>query len=65
MKLLWNGAFVFLSACIYVTVLSPHPAAGQTRDEGPWWPHPIWGPNDQAGASNWITPAKILEAVLS
>ena len=64
MKLRWNGAFVFLSVCISVTVLSPHPAAGQTRAEGPWWPHPIWGPNDQAGASNWITPAKILEAVL-
>jgi kynurenine formamidase len=37
--------------------------AAQTRERGPWWPHPIWGPNDQAGASNWITPAKILESV--
>lgn len=27
-----------------------------------WWPHPIWGEGDQAGASNWITPEKILEA---
>ena len=35
----------------------------QTRDTGPWWPHPLWGPNDQAGGSNWITPAKVLEAV--
>lgn len=38
-------------------------ALGQTQERGPWWPHPIWGPEDQAGASNWITPAKVLEAV--
>ncbi len=37
--------------------------AAQTRSEGPWWPHPIWGPDDEAGASNWISPAKVLEAV--
>ncbi len=35
----------------------------QTRDQGPWWPHPEWGPDDQAGASNRITPEKVLEAV--
>ena len=35
----------------------------QTRDKGLWWPHPIWGPDDQAGASNWITPAKIVESL--
>jgi kynurenine formamidase len=28
----------------------------------PWWPHPKWGKDDQAGASNWITPAKVLDA---
>lgn len=43
--------------------LAAAPLAGQTREEGPWWPHPIWGPDDQAGASNWITPEKILEAM--
>ena len=37
--------------------------AAQTRESGPWWPHPLWGADDQAGASNWITPAKVLEAV--
>lgn len=63
MKLRWNGVFVVLSVCICVTVLSPLPVAGQTREAGPWWPHPIWGPKDQAGASNWITAAKILDAV--
>lgn len=29
----------------------------------PWWPHPIWGGEDQAGASNWITPEKILSSL--
>jgi kynurenine formamidase len=38
-------------------------AAAQQPAEGPWWPHPIWGAGDQAGGSNWITPAKVLEAV--
>jgi kynurenine formamidase len=38
-------------------------AVAQTREKGPWWPHPIWGSDDQAGASNWITPDKVLEAV--
>lgn len=36
---------------------------GQTREKGPWWPHPIWGANDQSGGSNWITPEKILSAI--
>jgi kynurenine formamidase len=44
------------------TLLGLTTAMAQTRGEGPWWPHPKWGPEDQAGASNWITPAKILEA---
>ena len=38
-------------------------ALAQTRSEGPWWPHSLWGPDDQAGGSNWITPAKVLEAI--
>lgn len=63
MKLRWKEVVALLLVCLHVTVLSPYPAAGQTREKGPWWPHPIWGPSDQAGASNWITPAKILEAV--
>jgi kynurenine formamidase len=27
----------------------------------PWWPS-RWGPDDEAGASNWITPDKVLDA---
>jgi kynurenine formamidase len=28
-----------------------------------WWPHPKWGKDDQAGASNYMTPAKTLDTV--
>ena len=35
--------------------------AGTTPIGPPWWPS-RWGPQDEAGASNWITPAKVLEA---
>ena len=38
-------------------------AAAQTREAGPWWPNTEWGPMDQAGASNRITPEKIVAAM--
>ena len=37
-------------------------SAAQTRERGPWWPS-RWGAGDQAGASNWITPEKVLASV--
>jgi kynurenine formamidase len=37
-------------------------AQAQQTSQTPWWPHPKWGKDDQAGASNWITPAKVLDA---
>jgi len=38
------------------------PPGSQETPIGPrWWPS-RWGPQDEAGASNWITPAKVLEA---
>ncbi len=37
-------------------------AQGQDTPIGPkWWPS-RWGVGDEAGASNWITPSKVLEA---
>lgn len=42
---------------------SPSGVVAQTREAGPWWPHPEWGADDQAGASNRITPAKVLSAL--
>ena len=44
-------------------VLLSFSAVGQNREKGPWWPHALWGPEDQAGASNWITPEKVLQAI--
>ncbi len=34
-----------------------------SEKEGPWWPHAVWGAGDQAGASNRMTPEKLLEAL--
>ncbi|MCP5144879.1 MAG: cyclase family protein [Gammaproteobacteria bacterium] len=46
---------------LVITLLAPLTVAAQSRDAGPWWPSE-WGPEDQAGASNRITPEKVLEA---
>ena len=51
---------VAASVAFVATALSAGVSA-QTRDVGPWWPAE-WGPDDQAGASNRITPEKIVEA---
>lgn len=45
------------------TLISVITVKAQTLEKGPWWPHPIWGADDQAGASNWITSEKVLEAM--
>jgi kynurenine formamidase len=59
-----NGPQRELSIVVLVAMLAVSSMVGaQTREKGPWWPHPIWGPEDQAGASNWITPAKIVESL--
>ena len=42
-------------------LLMPMLIVAQTRETGPWWPSQ-WGSDDQAGASNRITPEKILQA---
>ena len=63
MKSCRRSTVATLWGCICVMLLSALPVEGQNRDEGPWWPHPIWGRDDQAGASNWITPEKVLEAI--
>src|SRR5215475_2813105 len=38
-------------------------AAAPALTDKPFWPHPKWGKDDQAGASNYMTPAKVLDAV--
>ncbi|MEK6781766.1 MAG: cyclase family protein [Bacteroidota bacterium] len=50
----------YFLACLWII---PFLSLAQTKNEGPWWPNKQWGAGDQAGASNWITPEKILKAV--
>lgn len=50
-------------ATLALLLFTPPLIAAQTRQQGPWWPNAQWGPEDQAGASNWITPEKTLRAV--
>ena len=48
---------------LLIAALLPLAAHGQTREAGPWWPDAEWGRTDQAGASNRITPEKILASL--
>lgn len=45
----------------FVGTAQAQPAAGATPVGAAWWPS-RWGADDQAGASNWITPEKVLDA---
>jgi hypothetical protein len=50
------------AAALLLAVSLPLAAHAQTRESGPWWPNREWGAMDQAGASNRITPEKIVAA---
>lgn len=52
-----------LSAAAAIPAAAAAPAAAQSTTPigAPWWPS-RWGPDDEAGASNWITPEKVLAA---
>ncbi|MEO0330937.1 MAG: cyclase family protein [Bacteroidota bacterium] len=52
----------FTGICCLYLFLFPVSVYAQTTTET-WWPHPLWGDNDQAGGSNWITPEKILASL--
>lgn len=52
---------LLLAALVLASITFP--AQAQTREQGPWWPHPIWGKDDRAGGSNWITPEKIRASI--
>jgi kynurenine formamidase len=52
------------SGAVFIALLLlPASGEAQTRQSGPWWPNPEWGADDQAGASNRITPEKVMEAL--
>lgn len=52
-----RGALFTVAALLILTLTSP--AASDER--GDWYPSP-WGPDDERGAANRLTPAKVLEA---
>lgn len=52
-----------VAMCLMATLLMPGISNAQTRESGPWWPHPQWGPDDEAGATNRLTPEKVLQAI--
>ena len=58
-NLLFSVFPVIITSC---AMLATHSAFAQTREQGPWWPSPH-GIDDQAGATNYVTPAKILNAL--
>ncbi len=60
MRTIFMHGLLILSS---ISIALPSGANAQTREKGPSWPHPIWGPEDQAGDSNWITPEKILQSL--
>jgi kynurenine formamidase len=35
-----------LAAICLITSLVAAPVKAQTREQGPWWPHSIWGKDD-------------------
>lgn len=49
-------------AALTIVAIASADAFGQAGSQGPWWPSE-WGPEDERGAANRLTPAKILEAV--
>ena len=53
---------MFAMGCWLALTLGASRSEAQTRDQGPWWPSSLWGADDQAGASNWITAERVLEA---
>jgi kynurenine formamidase len=50
------------AAPTHVAQAQPTAPSGATPIGPRWWPS-RWGAQDEAGASNWITPAKVLETV--
>lgn len=57
-----NFGFVLLR-CHFIIILICSVSLAQTREKGPFWPNAEWGSQDQAGASNRITPQKVLDAL--
>ena len=53
------AAGTLMAGAVHAQQIAQAPALS----DKPWWPHPKWGKDDQAGASNYMTPAKTLDTV--
>jgi kynurenine formamidase len=53
------AAGALMAGAAHAQQVAQAPAGSNT----PWWPHPKWGKDDQAGASNFMTPAKTLDTI--
>ena len=49
------------SIAICTLMISASPTHAQTPTGSRWWPSE-WGPDDQRGAANRLTPAKVMAA---
>ena len=57
------GGAVAAGALVAGAAHAQQVAQAPALSDKPWWPHPKWGKDDQAGASNHMTPAKVLDTV--
>jgi kynurenine formamidase len=55
------GAAVLGKFAIASTAAHAQAGAAPALSDRPWWPS-RWGKDDEAGSTNWITPARVLEA---
>jgi kynurenine formamidase len=55
------GAAVLGKFAAASTVAAAQAGATPALSDKPWWPS-RWGKDDEAGATNWVTPARVLEA---
>jgi kynurenine formamidase len=56
------GGAVAAGALVAGAAHAQQVAQAPAGSDKPWWPHPKWGKDDVAGSSNWMTPAKVLDA---
>ncbi|HEY5623036.1 MAG TPA: cyclase family protein [Gammaproteobacteria bacterium] len=62
MSIFYRKDSLTLATFAFVMLAAAQTGQAQTRESGPWWPGPH-GPDDEAGASNYVTPLKILRAL--
>lgn len=60
---MWNRGFAIVLCVLISSFVGTGRAAAQETPIGPrWWPSE-WGPDDERGAANRLTPAKVLRAM--